>query len=184
MRTEDLNQGQMKALINACSRLNKMPLEIVSGRAMKLDQIDAFAESIAAKGYKVLMVDYLQKIINTTRKDRREWVAHCSAALSLMAQRYKLHVIVAAQLSRESEKHDRRPILSDLKESGDIEQDADMIGLLHRTNEKESPIHEVNFDLAKNRNGDVDGNIPFVFYKRQSRFEPKSPIAANPTNDT
>lgn len=181
MHTRELNEGQMKAIMSASARLAKMPLEVVHGRGMTLEEVSVFADRLSGEGGKVLMIDFIQKFRNTGKKNTVDWTSHCSAELSLIAQRSKLHLIVAAQLNRESDKEDRPLRLSDLKQSGNLEEDADMVILMHRTNEPECPVSEINLNLAKNRNGPVDGFIPFLFHKRQSRFEPASPIP--PTNE-
>jgi len=127
----------------------------------------------------VLIIDYLQ-LLEANRKDnrqnenRQQEISQISRQLKALAKEFRIPVIALSQLSREVEKRqDKRPMLSDLRESGAIEQDADIVAFLYRDEyynpETETPgIAE--FILAKHRQGAV-GMVPFRFIKELTRFE-------------
>jgi replicative DNA helicase len=118
--------------------------------------------------------------------NRQQEVAEISSGIKALAKELKLPVIVVCQLNREIERDNkhRKPRLSDLRESGSIEQDADLVGLLYQPrakddeDEAEASAQEgipVNLFLAKQRNGPV-GDVPLVFIKNYTRFESASQV--------
>ena len=113
-------------------------------------------------------------IICESRRDpRQEQVAQISRRLKALARELQLPVIALAQVNRSSEdRQDHRPRLSDLRESGSIEQDADTVMLLHRPDKYESQESEGLLEvlIAKQRNGPV-GNIDLTYIKQYMRFE-------------
>jgi replicative DNA helicase len=118
----------------------------------------------------LVVVDYLQLFKTTARKDRNreQEVAEVSRALKAMAGTLKCPVLALAQLSRESEKQGRRPRPSDLRDSGQVEQDADGILFLHR--DKETPRGCVDVIIAKQRQGQV-GTFALAWWPRYMRFD-------------
>lgn len=128
----------------------------------------------------VIAIDYLQLMKSTSKQaqgSREREIAEISAGLKALAKELAIPVIVLAQLNRGPENRGGSPRMSDLRESGSIEQDADMIGLLFRTayyaedqeaRDEQDGIAELN--LAKNRNGPT-GSIPLTFIKELMRFE-------------
>jgi replicative DNA helicase len=140
-------------------RIQKMPLFIDDRSGVTITQIKAFARSVSRRGeLSAVVVDYLQLITGTdSRKPRHETVAEISRQLKIMSRELNVPVIALSQLNRESEaRHGARrlPTLSDLRESGSIEQDADVVLLLQRgMDEFEQPSDELDVVIAKNRHG-------------------------------
>jgi replicative DNA helicase len=126
----------------------------------------------------LVVIDYLQLISGTdNRVHREQQIAEISRGVKAMAKELQLPVIVLSQLNRESEKEKRRPRLSDLRESGSIEQDADVVLLLARPAESDEEAEladsyrEVLRELivAKQRNGPV-GTVPLLFDRSLTKF--------------
>ncbi|MCD0450787.1 replicative DNA helicase [Actinocorallia sp. API 0066] len=124
---------------------------------------------------RLLVVDYLQLMQSEGRRadNRVAEVSQLSRALKLLAKEFDIPVVVGAQLNREVEKRtDKRPILADLRESGSIEQDADIVIMLHREDayDKEAPrAGEADFIVAKHRNGPTS-TVTAAFQGHHSRF--------------
>lgn len=127
-------------------------------------------------GLDLIIVDYLQLMQGDSKKEKRyEEVAQISHALKAIAKDLNVPVLALAQINRESEKRaDYKPRISDLRESGDIEQDSDLILLLHRsaTEPQDERYPTVNLLIEKHRNGPT-GKIDFIFLKEFTRFEIK-----------
>ena len=130
------------------------------------------------KGLSLVIVDYLQLIAAHGRfSNRNEEVSFISRSLKAMAKELKVPVMVLSQLTRAPEREDREPLLADLRESGAIEQDADVVMFIHRPGfyKKSEEISEeernqVSLILAKQRNGPT-GPLKFVFLPPFTRFE-------------
>ena len=130
-------------------------------------------------GLDLIIIDYLQLVGSSTNygANRQQEVSDISRSLKLLALELKVPIVALAQLSRAAEqrKGDARPLLSDLRESGSIEQDADIVAFLYRedyynkTLEKKDQISDVEFIIAKHRNGAV-GTVPLRFKKDISKF--------------
>ncbi len=127
------------------------------------------------KGLDLLVIDYIQ-LVKGTKANREQEIAEISRGLKLLAKELKMTVIVLAQLSRKSEERaDKRPLLSDLRESGAIEQDADIVMFPFRPSyyEQEKPeIEEAELIIAKNRNGECC-TIPTTFTGSRTMYEEK-----------
>lgn len=124
----------------------------------------------------VVVIDYLQLIQpEDSRSAREQQVATMSRRLKLMALAFRVPVILLSQLNRDAEKNDRRPRLSDLRESGSIEQDADRVWLLYPDPDvplvADSPSVQVIIDQAKNRNGAGGIAKAARFFKPAFNFE-------------
>jgi replicative DNA helicase len=122
---------------------------------------------------KLLIIDYLQLMSSGKKVESRQVeVSEFSRSLKLLAKELEIPVVAISQLNRGPEqRQDKRPMLSDLRESGSLEQDADMVVLLHREDvyEKESRSGEADFILAKHRNGPT-GTVTVAFQGHYSRF--------------
>jgi replicative DNA helicase len=128
-----------------------------------------------AGGLKLVVIDYLQLIEPENRRDpRQEQVAQISRRLKILSRDLKIPVMALAQVNRASEdRQDHTPRLSDLRESGSLEQDADTVLILHRPgrfggDEQEDKVLEVH--IAKQRNGPT-GEITLTYLKQYMRYE-------------
>lgn len=124
----------------------------------------------------LVIVDYLQLMSSDVRNDNRvQEVSFISRNLKVLARELDIPVLVGAQLSRAVEQRaDKRPMLSDLRESGSIEQDSDIVMFIHRPDamEKESPkANLAEIIVAKHRNGPTHSGIELVFLNNLARFE-------------
>ncbi len=121
-------------------------------------------------------MDYLQLVTPDDRKTPREQqVAQMSRDLKIMAKGLFVPVILLAQLNRKSEEGGRSPMLSDLRESGAIEQDADIVIFLHQARQSWHPDEPVQVIIAKGRNSGV-GRCNLVFRRKFQRFEDSSQV--------
>lgn len=139
----------------AREQIMQLPLAVLDNAAATVAQIRGYVRSLSRK-QKVgsLTVDYVGLLQGDPSKDRRVVIGEFSRAMKLIAKEFHIPVIVLSQLNRESEKRmDRRPMISDLRESGDLEQDADVAFLLWRDDVDESKKGEVGVIVAKNRHG-------------------------------
>jgi replicative DNA helicase len=152
-------------VLDVRTRVKKLMRDIAAGRA-----------AVPCKRLKVVAVDYLQlmKGIRRERDNRENEVASLSAGLKALAKDLKVTVIAVSQLNRNTErggKKDRRPELSDLRESGAIEQDADIVWFLYRVAyyDRESTSDDAELIVAKDRNGPT-GTVPLRFRDASTRF--------------
>jgi replicative DNA helicase len=156
-------------------RIENAPLYIDDSPNMTLVEIRAKCRRLKQRvGLKMIVIDYLQLMTSGKRvESRQQEVSEFSRALKLLAKELQVPVIALSQLNRGPEQRsDRKPQLSDLRESGSLEQDADMVILLHRESayEKENPrAGEADFIVAKHRNGPTD-TITVGFQGHYSRF--------------
>jgi len=124
----------------------------------------------------LIIVDYIQLMSGDTRTDNRvQEVSYISRNLKALARELNVPVLAAAQLSRAVEQRtEKRPILSDLRESGSLEQDADIVMFIHRPDamEKDSPMRNIaELIIAKHRNGPTHPGIELIFLNHLARFE-------------
>ncbi|OIO60098.1 MAG: replicative DNA helicase [Verrucomicrobia bacterium CG1_02_43_26] len=173
-----LSQESHKELAKGANLLKDLPLWIDDSGSLSILEMRAKARRVQAqKSLGLVIIDYLQLISGTdSRVPREQQISEISRGVKAMAKELNVPVIVLSQLNRDSEKERRQPRLSDLRESGSIEQDADLVLLLSRQkdadDEKERGLSVLPRDLivAKQRNGPV-GIVPLVFNKRFTRFE-------------
>jgi len=129
---------------------------------------------------KVLAIDYLQLITASEGKERREQIDAISRNMKLLAKELKIPIVLLAQLNRAIERDgNRKPRLSDLRESGAIEQDADLVGMLYPAEQQDSEATQsgprrINLFIAKQRAGQAGVDIPFSFRPELTRFDPTS----------
>jgi replicative DNA helicase len=126
-------------------------------------------------GLDLVIIDYLQLMGGDNRTDNRvQEVSHISRSLKVLARELNVPVLAAAQLSRAVEQRtDKRPVLSDLRESGSLEQDADIVMFIYRPDQYEKDTVKQNVAeiiIAKHRNGPV-GSVELVFRGAQAKFE-------------
>ena len=151
-------------------------LFIDANAMLSINDIAATARRIkATKGLELLIIDYLQLIdgLPTRGTNRQEEISRMTRRLKGIARELKIPVIALSQLNRESEKReDKRPRMADLRESGAIEQDADVVMLLHRPDyyDPNDQPGLAELHVAKNRNGPT-GTIRMSFFKQFTKFE-------------
>jgi len=124
----------------------------------------------------LVIVDYIQLMGGDTRTENRvQEVSYISRNLKVLARELNVPVLAAAQLSRAVEQHEgKRPILSDLRESGSLEQDADIVMFIHRPDalEKDNPRQNIaEIIIGKHRNGPTKAGIELVFIETMAKFE-------------
>jgi replicative DNA helicase len=179
-----MSEADFPKLMSASGRLASAKLLIDDTAGLSILQLRARARRMHQQhGIKLFVIDYLQLLNSTARRaqeNRQQEIADISSGIKALAKELNVPVIVLSQLNRELEKDkSRKPRLSDLRESGSIEQDADLVGLLYKPNAgddeegaapEESEGVAVNFLIAKQRNGPT-GDVNLTFLKPYTRFE-------------
>ncbi len=182
LKNGSLKNEDWKRVNEAISRLADTKMYIDDTAGMTINEIRAKCRRLASQkdGLDVIIIDYLQLIQGSDRYkgNRVQEVTEISRSLKTLAMELKVPVIALSQLSRSVEgkgRKDNRPILSDLRESGSIEQDADIVAMLHRDDyyDREQMIDEntsrTTLIIAKHRNGPVC-DIPLIFKTNTSTF--------------
>jgi replicative DNA helicase len=175
MRKGTVDAREWTTIAATRGRINDAPLYIDDSPNMTLVEIRAKCRRLKQKvGLKMVIIDYLQLMTSGKRvESRQQEVSEFSRALKLMAKELQVPVVALSQLNRGPEQRaDKMPALSDLRESGSLEQDADMVILLHRDSayEKESARPgEADLIVAKHRNGPTK-TITVAFQGHLSRF--------------
>ena len=176
-----LDKDDWPRLTKAAGIISEAPIYIDDSAALSTLDIRARARRLKAeKGLELVMIDYLQLITGRSKYESRHLeISEITRSLKALAKELGVPVVAVSQLSRAVEhRSDRKPQLSDLRESGSIEQDGDLIVLLYRDEvyNKDSPdggTAEVN--IAKQRNGPT-GEIKLTFLKEYTKFENYSPL--------
>ena len=175
MRKGTMREEDWTRMATAMSRVSEAPLFIDDSPNMSLMEIRAKCRRLKQRhDLRLVVVDYLQLMSSGKRvESRQQEVSEFSRALKLLAKEIEVPVIAVAQLNRGPEQRtDKKPMMSDLRESGSLEQDADVVMLLHREDayEKESPrAGEADIIVAKHRNGPTD-TVVVAFQGHYSRF--------------
>ena len=175
-----LRKGRVAArdwprVVRACNELEKAPLWLDDSSDLSLLELRAKARRLASSegGLGLVIVDYLQLMrAEDPRANRVEQVGQSSRGLKILARELNVPVIGISQLSRAPElRPDKRPILSDLRESGNIEQDSDVVMFIYRESkyDDEADPSEGQFIIAKHRNGPT-GTVDVVFLEQYPRF--------------
>jgi len=170
-------------ITQAATELAKAPIVIDDTPGLSVLQLRARARRMSQQhGIKLFVIDYLQLLNSTARRaeNRQQEISDISSGVKALAKELSVPVIVLSQLNRELEKDkSRKPRMSDLRESGAIEQDADLIGLLYKPSQgddddgpayAEQEAISVNLLIAKQRNGPT-GDVHLTFFKGFTRFE-------------
>jgi len=183
-----LAERDFPKLTYAAGRLANAPLFIDDTSGLSILQLRAKARRMAQQyGIKLFVIDYLQLLHSTARRaeNRQQEIADISNGIKSLAKELDVPVIVLSQLNRELEKDkDRKPRLSDLRESGAIEQDADLVCLLYKPSRdeddaggsEEQDALPVNLLIAKQRNGPT-GDVHLTFLKSYTRFESAAKVS-------
>ena len=187
-----LAERDFPKLTGAAGKLANSPLYIDDTAGLSILQLRAKARRMYQQyGVKLIVIDYLQLLNASSSRveNRQQEVAMISNGVKALAKELSVPVIVLSQLNRELEKDkSRKPRLSDLRESGAIEQDADLIALLYKPDEgkedEDAPPQDqeaipVNLLIAKQRNGPT-GDVNLTFFKGYTRFESAAKVADVP----
>jgi replicative DNA helicase len=184
-----LAERDFPKLTGSAGKLANAPLFIDDTSGLSILQLRAKARRMAQQyGIKLFVIDYLQLLHSTARRaeNRQQEIADISNGIKSLAKELNVPVIVLSQLNRELEREkNRKPRLSDLRESGAIEQDADVVGLLYKPSSEdedgggagdEQEALPVNLLIAKQRNGPT-GDVNLTFLKSFTRFESAAKVS-------
>jgi len=187
LRTGQLNDEEWRNLIIAMGSLSKASIYIDDTPGIKVSEIRARCRKLAQEkgNLGLILIDYLQLIEGSGRESRQQEVSEISRQLKKLAKELKVPVVALSQLSRSVEqRQDKRPILSDIRESGSIEQDADIVAFLYRedyyqresddNDEQPSDDNVIEVIIEKNRNG-ARGTVELLFIKEYNKFSSLSP---------
>ncbi len=182
-RTGHMTKEDWGKITGSLAGLAEAPLWIDDSASSTVLEMGAKARRLKRdRGLSLMIVDYLQLVVPTNSgrgTNRQEEVSSISRSLKGLAKELKIPIMVLSQLTRAPEREDRKPQLSDLRESGAIEQDADVVLFINRPNFYKSDMPEEDRNkaeiiIAKQRNGPV-GLLNFVFFGRHTRFEEAAP---------
>ncbi|WP_285005856.1 replicative DNA helicase [Lactococcus formosensis] len=187
LRTGQLNDEEWNQYFIAMGTLSKASIYIDDTPGIKITEIRARSRKLAQEtgNLGLIVIDYLQLISGTGRENRQQEVSEISRQLKILAKELKVPVIALSQLSRGVEqRQDKRPVLSDIRESGSIEQDADIVAFLYRDdyydragsdddddgfNEVPEVDNKVEVIIEKNRSGSR-GTVELLFLKEYNKF--------------
>jgi len=176
-RTGRLGHADWNKMTVSLGQLGEAPLWMDDSGSSTVVEIGAKSRRLKRdKGLSLIIVDYLQLVSGRGRfSNRVEEVSSISRGLKALAKELKVPVLVLSQLTRAPEREDRKPQLADLRESGAIEQDADVVMFIHRPNFYNKDISEeerrqAELIIAKQRNGPTD-RLNFIFFETNTRFE-------------
>jgi replicative DNA helicase len=176
LRTGKLAADDWPRLTAACDKLAKAPVYVDDTGSITMMEIRSKARRLKSREPRLglIIVDYLQLMTSgTTAENRVQEVSQISRSLKVLARDLDVPILAMSQLSRAVEqRHDKRPILSDLRESGSIEQDADLVAFIYRDeyyNDETDQQGLAEVIVAKHRNGPTD-SIKLSFLKRYAKF--------------
>ena len=189
LRTGQLSEEEWSNLIVAMGSLSRANIFIDDTPGIKISEIRAKCRKLAQEkgNLGLILIDYLQLIEGNGRENRQQEVSDISRQLKKLAKELKVPVIALSQLSRGVEqRQDKRPVLSDIRESGSIEQDADIVAFLYRDdyyereggedNDGAEPQNDnvIEVIIEKNRSG-ARGTVELLFIKEYNKFSSLSP---------
>ena len=179
LKTGNLSTDEWKRLVQAQNNLYDAPIFVDDTAGIRISEIRSNARKLAQEmgGLGVIIIDYLQLITGAKGENRQQIVSEISRELKILAKDLKVPVIALSQLSRAVEqRQDKRPMLADLRESGSIEQDADIVSFLYRDayyQKEQADSQEANnvteLILEKNRHGSL-GTVKLYFHKEYTKF--------------
>lgn len=186
LRTGQLTEDEWRSLIVATGSLSQANIYIDDTPGIRVSEIRARARRLKQETGKLglIVIDYLQLIEGTGRENRQQEVSEISRQLKKISKELEVPVLALSQLSRSVEsRQDKRPILSDLRESGSIEQDADIVSFLYREDyyrdedgdEVEDDNNIIEVIIEKNRSG-ARGTVNLLFIKEYNKFSSLSYI--------
>lgn len=179
LKTGNLSTDEWKRLVHAQSNLYNVPIFVNDTAGIRISEIRSNARKLAQEmgGLGIIIIDYLQLITGSKGENRQQIVSEISRELKILAKDLKVPIIALSQLSRAVEqRQEKRPMLSDLRESGSIEQDADIVAFLYREayyQKEQADSQEANnvteLILEKNRHGSL-GTVKLYFHKEYTKF--------------
>ncbi len=183
MRRNQLSPEEFQKLMEACGRLGESEIFIDDTPGLSILQLRTKARRMHSMyGVKAIIVDYLQLMTGSTRESRQQEVSEISRGVKALARELRVPVLCLSQLNRASENREsHRPRMSDLRESGSIEQDADVVMLLHREDyyhqgdREHEPTELADIILAKQRNGPT-GVITLKWHGDTTSFRDFTPV--------
>jgi len=180
LKTKEFNELDLRSISNAVHKLSNLKLYINDSGATTLMDIRSYCRKLKAEqGLAMIVVDYLQIMpMHVKKQNREQEIAELSRGFKMLANELEIPVVALSQLNRTAaSRTDRRPQLQDLRESGSLEQDANVVCLIHREDyyDPETPkkgIAEVI--IAKNRNGEP-GTVELSWIGSQTKFADLAP---------
>ena len=179
LKTGNLSVDEWSRLVHAQGNLYDAPIFVDDTAGIRISEIRSKARKLAQEmgGLGVIIIDYLQLITGSKGENRQQVVSEIARELKILAKDLKVPVIALSQLSRAVEqRQDKRPMLADLRESGSIEQDADIVAFLYRDayyQKEQVDSQEANnvteLILEKNRHGSL-GTVKLYFHKEYTKF--------------
>ena len=172
LRSGELDDDDWEKVAVALNTLGKAPIYISENTAVKVSDIRATCRRLKAeKGLGLIVIDYLQLMQGNRSESRQQEVSDMSRSLKLLAKELNIPILTLSQLSRATEqrKDDNKPKLSDLRESGAIEQDADIVLFLYRDVTTEDETNIVKLNIAKHRSGSL-ATLDLVWKGEYTRF--------------
>ena len=178
VRSASMNQADLKKFMESSSKLKDLPLYIDDSSMLSPMELRARARRIARQepnGLSLIVVDYLQLMqLPASQENRVNQISEISRSLKMLAKELNVPVIALSQLNRAVEQRpNKRPIMADLRDSGAIEQDADVILFIYRDevyNEDSEEGNKAEIIIGKQRNGPI-GKVNLTFLKEFTRFE-------------
>ena len=179
LKTGNLSTDEWRRIVRAQNNLYDAPIFVDDTAGIRISEIRSKARKLSQEmgGLGVIIIDYLQLITGSKGENRQQIVSEISRELKILAKDLKVPVIALSQLSRAVEqRQDKRPMLADLRESGSIEQDADIVAFLYREayyQKEQADSQEANnlteLILEKNRHGSL-GTVKLYFHKEYTKF--------------
>ena len=178
VRSASMNQDELKKFMESSSKLKDLPLYIDDSSLLSPMELRARARRINRQepnGLSLIVVDYLQLMqLPASQENRVNQISEISRSLKMLAKELKVPVVALSQLNRAVEQRpNKRPIMADLRDSGAIEQDADVILFIYRDevyNEDSEEGNKAEIIIGKQRNGPI-GKVSLTFLKEYTRFE-------------
>ena len=174
LKSGNLDDAHTQKLIKVSNKLSQSQL-IINDEISNLMSLRSIARKLKRENdIKLIIIDYLQLLEGTRRENRNLEISEISRSLKILAKELDIPIIALSQLSRSVESRQvKKPMLSDLRESGSLEQDADIVMFLYREDYYNPETENKNITdviIAKNRNGPT-GTIPVYFHKEYVRFQ-------------
>ncbi|WP_302306858.1 replicative DNA helicase [Megamonas funiformis] len=174
LKSGNLDDAHTQKLIKVSNKLSQTKL-IINDKISNLMSLRSIARKLKRENdIKLIIIDYLQLLEGTRRENRNLEISEISRSLKILAKELDIPIIALSQLSRSVESRQvKKPMLSDLRESGSLEQDADIVMFLYREDYYNPETENKNITdviIAKNRNGPT-GTIPVYFHKEYVRFQ-------------